>query len=136
MIQDRGRRAITAMAKHRNLPGAPVLGSLAALALLAGCGSSGAGGGDGGDAVASGPVKVRIADYKYAPERVTVKAGARIAFTNTDSSPHTATAKGAGSFDTGTLKQGQSKSVTVSKPGSYSYICSFHPFMNGTIVVK
>lgn len=82
---------------------------------------------------AGGAVKVDIADFKFVAPMVTVKAGGRVTWTNSDAAPHTATA--ADMFDTGTLNKGDSKTLTLPKPGSYSYICTFHPFMKGTVVV-
>ena len=79
---------------------------------------------------------VKISDFKFAPASVTVKPGARVAVTNEDSTAHTATADDGNSFDTGTLAQGASKTISVSKPGSYAYHCSIHPFMHGTLVVE
>lgn len=122
----------------------PLLGALAALALLAGCGSSEPSkttttttpAASGGGAPASGPVAVDIKDYKFHPASVTVKAGAKITFANSDSSEHTATSSDATAFDTGALTDGHSKTVTLSKAGTYAYICSFHPYMHGTIIVK
>lgn len=84
---------------------------------------------------ASGAVKVDIANFKYVPATLTVKTGARVTFTNSDSAPHTATARNS-AFDTGTLMKGQSRTLTLSKPGSYAIYCTFHPFMSGTVVVK
>ena len=86
-----------------------------------------------GAAVSAG--KVQISNFKYAPPAITVKAGGTVTWTNGDSAPHTATAKANSAFNTDTLKQGQSKKVTFSKPGTYPYTCLFHPFMSGTIVV-
>lgn len=118
----------------------------AALA-LAGCGGgySGSGSSSGGAASggastnaggASAAAKVTIADFKYAPDPVQVKSGGSITWTNTDSSPHTATDTGDTSvLDTGTLNQGASKTVTFEQPGTYRYTCSFHPFMHGTVTV-
>lgn len=83
---------------------------------------------------AVGAVKIDIRDFKYVPETVTVRAGSRVAWINDDMAPHTATATGV--FDTGTLQRGDSKALTLSKPGSYSYVCEFHPFMKATVVVK
>ena len=80
------------------------------------------------------PVKIDIRDFKYVPETVTVRAGSRVTWINDDMAPHTATATGV--FDTGTLQRGDSKALTLSKPGSYSYVCEFHPFMKATVVVK
>jgi len=81
-----------------------------------------------------GDVKINISDFKFKPDTVTVKAGSSITWVNEDSAPHTATAQDG--FDTGTLKKGDSKAVTVSKPGTFSYVCQFHAFMTGTVVVK
>lgn len=83
---------------------------------------------------AGAAVKVDITNFKYKPETITVKAGSKVTWVNNDVAPHTATADDA--FDTGNLEKGDSKAVTLSKPGSYSYVCEFHAFMTGTVVVK
>jgi plastocyanin len=44
---------------------------------------------------------------------------------NQDNAPHTVTADD-NSFDTGTLSQGQSGSITFDKPGEFPYYCLFH----------
>jgi len=81
---------------------------------------------------AKGATDVAIRGFKYAPASVTVAAGTTVTFTNFDAAPHTATAKG---LDTGTLRKGQSKTVTLARAGRYAYVCQFHPYMHGTIVV-
>ena len=120
--------------------------AIAAIA-LSGCGSddddgarssNGAGSDSGGKSSpaafeGSGPVSIK--DFLYAPEDVTVSAGDSVSFSNQDSANHTATARD-GSFDTGTLGKGDSAQVTIDKPGTYAYICSFHAFMNGQITVE
>jgi plastocyanin len=78
---------------------------------------------------------VAINNYAYTPATITVAAGTKITFTNSDKTAHTATSTKPG-FDTGTLKPGASHVVTVTKPGTYSYYCQFHAFMKGTIVVR
>jgi len=87
-----------------------------------------------GSAPGGGAVKVDITNFKYVPPTVTVKTGSRVTWVNNDAAPHTATA--ADAFDTGNLDKGDSKPVTLSKPGSYPYVCEFHAFMKGTVVVK
>jgi len=77
---------------------------------------------------------VQIKDYVYRPSTLTMSAGTRVTFTNRDADAHTATAASP-AFDTGTLKPGQSATVTLSARGTYSYICQFHPFMHGTLRV-
>jgi amicyanin len=122
----------------------------AASVAAAGCGSSSKSSDNGGvvtppattsagSPAATAPVsaaKVQISNFKYVPPTIAVKAGGAVTWTNADSAPHTATAKASSAFDTGTLKQGQSKKLTFSKPGTYQYTCLFHPFMSGTIVVR
>ncbi|HEY1537902.1 MAG TPA: cupredoxin domain-containing protein [Solirubrobacteraceae bacterium] len=104
--------------------------------------SSDASSGSGMAAVASSQpasgagVTIDIADYKFKPETVTVRAGAKVSWVNRDSTAHTATDTATGAFDTGTIKQGQTKTVTLRKPGVYAYICQFHPFMKATVIVK
>jgi plastocyanin len=99
------------------------------------------GGGDSSGSTAAAPSStaksaVAIKGFEYAPPSLTVAKGATVEFTNADSTSHTATSKSSGAFDTGTIGQGQSKTVTLSEPGTYAYFCSFHPFMQGTITVE
>jgi plastocyanin len=121
----------------------------ASLPVVAGCGGGGAGSSSTtGSTAASGSTsaagggaavsaaKVDISDFAYDPETITVKAGGTVTWTNDDSAEHTATADDHSTFDTGTLNQGDSKKVTLDKPGTYTYVCSFHAFMHGTVVVE
>jgi plastocyanin len=79
---------------------------------------------------------VTISNFKFVPATVTVKQDARVTVTNQDSTAHTLTADDGRSFDTGTLAHGASQTISVSKPRSYPYHCSIHPFMHGTLVVR
>jgi plastocyanin len=100
----------------------------AATAFVAGCGSSSAPLAGGGK-----PATVEIREFVFRPARLEVDTGARVTWTNRDSSPHTATGMG---LDTGTLRRGQSKTVVLSRPGTYAYYCQLHPFMKATVVVR
>ncbi len=84
--------------------------------------------------VSKAVVALRVANFAFHPNTLTVKAGTKITVTNNDSTAHTATAK-SGAFDSGTIKPGESVSFTLNKPGVYHYYCQFHAFMNGTITV-
>jgi plastocyanin len=115
-------------------------GTLATVALsaaLAGCGSSSSSTSTSTSAarpVSGTKVSIAIANYAFKPADITVKAGAKLTFTNHDATAHTATTKTPG-FDTGTLKPGASATVTVTKPGTYSYYCQFHAFMVAKVTV-
>jgi plastocyanin len=78
----------------------------------------------------------------FEPATVTVVVGVNntILWTQNDISPHTVTSLqvpgGVGTFDSGPLNKGQEFSVTLTVPGTYLYLCSYHSWMKGTIVVK
>jgi len=78
---------------------------------------------------------VEIKNHSFNPKTLTVKVGSVVTWTNKDSVPHTATANDQ-SFDTGNLKPGDSGSARFPTAGTYTYHCSIHPDMVGTIVVK
>ncbi len=78
---------------------------------------------------------VKLVDYAFAPQRITVAAGHAVTFTNTGTETHNASSSDQGGWDTGMLKTGQSASVTFNRPGTYNFNCSPHPSMIGQIVV-
>jgi plastocyanin len=80
-------------------------------------------------------VTVDIASFKYKPAVITVKKGARVTWTNSDSVVHTATADDR-SFDTQSIARGQPRTVTFTSPGTIPYHCDYHPFMDAIVVVK
>ena len=76
---------------------------------------------------------VKMVDYSFTPERISIAAGADVTFTNNGAQPHDAT--GEGGWDTGLISPGQSAVVRFDTPGVYSYQCTPHPFMIGQIIV-
>jgi len=84
---------------------------------------------------ASGQGEVRIADFDYEPSVLEITPGTLVKWTNEDGAPHTATARDGG-FDTGRLSKGESGEITFDTPGTYDYICDFHPYMEGRIAVS
>ena len=79
-------------------------------------------------------VKVGIDNFTFNPKVVTVKAGTTVTWTNNDDIPHTVA--NPPKFKSKALDTGDSYSFTFTTPGSYSYFCSLHPHMTGTIVVE
>ena len=78
---------------------------------------------------------VEIKGMKFVPAEIEVAAGDTITFTNADSAPHTATAED-GAFDTGRLKKGEAKQVTVAAAGDHAFKCLVHPMMKGKVTAK
>lgn len=113
------------------------------VALLTGCGSDGSTDTTGARAPAAattpaaapaeGAQAVAIRDFKYDPTPLTVSVGTKVTWTNDDSAPHTVTGPG---LELGDLLEGDTKSFTFTKPGTYAYVCDFHRFMKGSVVVR
>jgi len=78
--------------------------------------------------------KVKIIEFVYGPDPVTVQVGGKVTWQNEDTAPHTATADD-GSFNTGVLERGKIKSETFKQAGTYTYFCEIHPTMHGTVEV-
>jgi plastocyanin len=78
---------------------------------------------------------VAIRDFAFSPRTVEIRVGDTVTWRNRDSVAHTATARN-GSFDTGLLADGESASIRFRVPGTYRYICTPHPDMTGTVVVR
>jgi plastocyanin len=79
--------------------------------------------------------QVTISDYQFTPATITVQQGDEVTWTNDGPSSHSATADD-GSFDTGVFGAGGSRSVTFDDAGTFSYICTPHPNMKGTVTVQ
>jgi len=86
-------------------------------------------------AIAAASTGVTISDFQFAPSAVTVNVGDTVTWTNAGPTPHSATAND-GSFDTGIMDEGGSGSHTFTEAGSFSYICTPHPNMTGTVTVQ
>jgi plastocyanin len=88
------------------------------------------------NAVAVTGNRVDIKNFAFAPAMLTVKVGTKVTWTNQDSDAHTVTSKNnSAPLSSPALNTGQSYSYTFTKPGSYSYLCTIHPFMTATVVV-
>jgi plastocyanin len=88
---------------------------------------------------AAGSASVAILDgstqssFRFSPSSITVGAGDTVAWTNNGNEPHDVTGSGLAS---GTLQSGQGYSHTFASSGTFSYICSIHPFMKGSVTVQ
>jgi plastocyanin len=78
---------------------------------------------------------VSIQDFSFSPGQITVAPGTTVTWVNKGPSPHTTTADD-GSWDSGTLQQGEDFSFIFDQPGTYTYHCSIHPDMTATVKVS
>ncbi|MDD1750190.1 MAG: cupredoxin family copper-binding protein [Methanothrix sp.] len=81
-------------------------------------------------------ITVNIKDSSFQPSFLTVPVGATVEWYNQDGVQHTVTSDIQGLFDSGVIMPGKKYSKTFNDPGSYSYRCSYHPLMQGTITVS
>ena len=82
-------------------------------------------------------------NLNFKPANIVIVIGVNntVQWVDQDSTPHTVTSTsvptGANAFDSGTIKLGDTFSLTFAVPGTYRYDCTFHPgWMVGSIVVK
>lgn len=83
--------------------------------------------------VATTTVEMRA--MAFSPKRLAAKAGATIEWTNRDQIAHTVTADD-GSWDSGPIEPGASWRHTFDTPGTFTFHCSPHPYMTGSVVIK
>jgi plastocyanin len=84
-------------------------------------------------------VTVLIRDFKFEPATVTVHEGETVEWKNEDSVPHTATENADGkkpAFDSGYLQTGAAWRYVAQNKGTYNYICTLHPNMQGTLIIQ
>jgi plastocyanin len=79
--------------------------------------------------------EVKIDNFTFAPQLITVKAGTAVTWINGDDIPHTV-ASSTKLFKSKTLDTEDKFSFTFTTPGVYEYFCSLHPHMTGAIVVE
>lgn len=77
---------------------------------------------------------VTIKDLSFSPATLTVKKGTTVTWTNSDAMSHTVTGSNGGPSSS-TLQQGDSYHFTFNTVGTFTYACSFHPSMHGTVIV-
>jgi plastocyanin len=80
--------------------------------------------------------QIVIKDFHFTPQTLTVKSGEKITWINRDEEPHTVVSVEKQFKKSGPLDTDQEFTVTAGAPGTYTYFCSVHPRMTGTIIVK
>src|ERR1700730_6089196 len=80
--------------------------------------------------------KIEIKDFAFNPQTITVKAGEKVTWINRDEEPHTVVSVEKQFKKSTALDTDQEFTITAGAPGTYTYFCSVHPKMTGTIVVE
>lgn len=83
---------------------------------------------------AQADVEIRIENFAFVPQLITVKAGDTVTWVNHDDTPHVVTSESM-RFRSKALDTDDKFSYTFTQPGTYAYFCSLHPMMTGSIVV-
>jgi plastocyanin len=79
--------------------------------------------------------EVKIDNFVFGPQTITVPVGSTVTWTNKDDIPHT-TVSTDGVFKSKVMDTDEKFSFKFTKTGTYSYFCSVHPKMTGKVVVQ
>jgi plastocyanin len=78
---------------------------------------------------------VKIDNFVFGPQTITVPVGTTVTWTNSDDIPHTSVST-EGVFKSKVLDTDEKFSYTFTKAGTYPYYCTIHPKMTGKVVVQ
>src|SRR5262249_49093473 len=78
--------------------------------------------------------EVKIDNFSFGPQTLTVAAGTTVTWTNRDDIPHNVVSTD-GEFRSKVRDTDETFSYKFDKAGTYSYYCSIHPKMTGQVVV-
>lgn len=98
-----------------------------------GTGTGGTGDGIQGGGTGTDDNTVVAEGFEFSPSTLEVNVGETVVWVNQDSATHDVEIEGE---NLGTFGEGEQLTWTADQPGSYSYLCTIHPQMTGTIVVQ
>jgi plastocyanin len=87
------------------------------------------------DQPSAASAEVKIDNFSFGPETLTVPVGTTVTWTNRDDIPHNVVSTD-GVFKSKVRDTDEKFSYTFAKAGTYPYYCSVHPKMTGKIVVQ
>lgn len=73
--------------------------------------------------------------YSFEPATLTIPKGAQVVWTNSSDAPHTVTSDTNAFGASSNLTQNQTFMMVFNMAGTYTYHCSIHTYMKGTITV-
>ena len=86
------------------------------------------------DAGGSSVYRIDMKGVTFVPAQVTARAGDIVEWANGDIVAHTASSN-EGEFDV-TILPSRKGSAVMTRPGTFSYTCRYHPNMTGQVVVE
>ena len=87
------------------------------------------------DQPSAADAEVKIDNFSFGPQALTVPIGATVTWTNRDDIPHTVVSTD-GVFKSKVRNTDEKFAYTFTKAGTYPYYCSVHPKMTGKVVVQ
>ena len=87
------------------------------------------------DSAAANKNTIEIKDFAFNPQTIIIRSGEKITWTNRDEEPHTIVSVEKQFKKSSALDTDQTFTITAGAPGTYTYFCSVHPKMTGTIIV-
>src|SRR5437762_13378951 len=88
------------------------------------------------DATSTKHNRTEINDFAFNPQIITAKSGEKITWINRDEEPHTIVSVEKQFKKSSALDTDQEFTIAAGPPGTYTYYCSVHPKMTGSIVVE
>jgi plastocyanin len=86
-------------------------------------------------APAGNVVEVKIDNFSFSPQTITVKPGTTVIWTNRDDIPHTVVSDDK-VFKSKVLDTDEKFTYTFDKAGNFPYFCSVHPKMTAKVIVQ
>jgi plastocyanin len=89
-------------------------------------------------APSGGSNEIAIKNFAFSPAILTIKTGTMVTWTNQDGAVHQIVSDPGtpAAFNSVSLANGVSYQFTFTQPGTYTYHCTVHPSMKGTIIVQ
>ena len=91
---------------------------------------------DGGGSGGGGGAQVSMEGIAFNPSEVSVGVGDTVTWTNNESVAHDVTADSFSSGEPGGMMSGDTFEHTFEEAGTFDYVCTVHPGMEGTVTVE
>ena len=91
---------------------------------------------DGGGSGGGGGAEVSMEGIAFNPSEVSVGVGDTVTWTNNESVAHDVTADSFSSGEPGGMMSGDTFEHTFEEAGTFDYVCTVHPGMEGTVTVE